>query len=114
LKTLKGHTAQVRGLAFSSDGQLLASASADKTIKLWKADGSKLITLKGHTHPVWSVAFSPDGQRLISTSEDGTVKIWRLDLALQPQQVLAQSCHWVHHYLKNNPDVAQSDRRLCK
>jgi WD40 repeat protein len=113
-KTLLGHVAEVRGLVFSPDGQFLASASADKTIKLWKTDGTELITLKGHANPVWSVGFSPDGQHLLSTSEDGTVKLWRLDLALQPKQLLAQSCDWVNDYLLHNPDITQSDRRLCQ
>jgi WD40 repeat protein len=113
-KTLVGHVAEARELAFSPDGQFLASASADKSIKLWKIDGTEWVTLKGHTDPVWSVAFSPDGQRLLSTSEDGTVKVWHLNLALQHQQLLAQSCRWVSDYLRHVPDTTQSDRHLCQ
>src|SRR5262249_40460727 len=61
----------------SPDGQRLASASSDQTVKLWEtATGKELLTLKGHTSGVSSVAFSPDGQRLASTSWDQTVKLW--------------------------------------
>ncbi|WP_459178365.1 WD40 repeat domain-containing protein, partial [Dulcicalothrix desertica] len=49
----------------SADGKTLASASADKTIKLWNISTGKLIsTLSGHTSTVFSVAFSPDGKTL--------------------------------------------------
>jgi len=54
-------------VAFSPDGALLASASDDFTIKLWRvADGALLRTLTGHQEDVQSVAFSPDGTQLYS------------------------------------------------
>ena len=75
--TLKGHTGEVHGVAFSPDGKWLATASGDRTVKVWDTtSGQETRTLKGHTGNVNGVAFSPDGKRLASASDDKTVKIW--------------------------------------
>jgi WD40 repeat protein len=69
----------VNALAISPDGQVLASGSADKTIKLWHlATGQLIRTLKGHLSSVNSIAISPDGETLVSGSADKTIKLWRV------------------------------------
>ena len=76
-RTLKGHFNWVRSVAYSPDGQTLASGSDDNTIKLWNVNtGNLLQTFTGHSDLVWSVAYSPDGQTLASGSWDKTIKLW--------------------------------------
>ena len=75
--TLSGHTDCVNTVAYSPNGQLIASACADRTVKLWDADNAQLVrTLHGHGKAVNNLSFSPDGKRLISASDDRTLKLW--------------------------------------
>ena len=78
---LEGHTGEVTSLNFSSNGQLLASASEDGKIKIWQKNGLLIQTLTGHKQSVFSVMMSHDSQLLIAGSFDNTVTIWRYNSA---------------------------------
>ena len=72
-------------MAFSPDGQRIATGSSDTTAKVWDAaSGTNLFTLRGHSAGIFSVAFSPDGQRIVTGSFDQTAKVGE---AATPQQV---------------------------
>jgi dipeptidyl aminopeptidase/acylaminoacyl peptidase len=80
---LKGHTGAVHALAFRPDGQRLATAGADQTVKVWDAStGKELFTLKDHSMPVQGVAWEPDGRHLLSVASTfdgggpGEVRRW--------------------------------------
>ncbi|KAL6169642.1 hypothetical protein ACJQWK_04652 [Exserohilum turcicum] len=77
LQTLEGHSSSVLSVVFSHDSTRLASASLDRTVKIWDASsGTCVHTLEGHSSDVISVAFSHDSTWLASASGDRTVKIW--------------------------------------
>jgi WD40 repeat protein len=79
-----GHGRNLCAIAFSPDGNLLASGSQDRTVRFWNpASGAELARLEGHGGAVQKLVFSIDGKRLASTGEDGTVVVWDVAAAVQ-------------------------------
>jgi WD40 repeat protein len=77
LRTCKGHTNSIRFLGFSRNGSVIASGSADNTLKLWNTATGKLIrTFSGHNHDVSSAAFLADDAKILSASKDLSMKLW--------------------------------------
>jgi hypothetical protein len=70
---------EVSGVAFSPDGEHLAAACSDHTVRVWHLRTGEVVTLLGHEKYVYSVAFSPiHGRRIASASADKTMRIWDL------------------------------------
>ena len=74
----EGHSNKVNDVCFSPDGQMIASVSADHSLKIWQLDGTMLQTFP-HSDWVYGVSFSPQGRMIVSACADCTLKLWRLD-----------------------------------
>ena len=93
---INAHKDIILGMAFSPDGNTLATCGYDRLIKLWDANtGKERRTLKDHSDSVYSVSFSPDGKLLASGGADRAVKVW--DTATGTRlYTLGESTDWVY------------------
>ena len=71
-----GHSSQVNYVSFSPDDSILASASEDGTVKLWRIESKKEIRTFYHENSVNCVSFSPNGKIIMSASDDHTARVW--------------------------------------
>lgn len=75
----QGHVGTVNGMAVSHDNQIVASAGADGTVRVWSINGpGEYHRFEGHTGPVNAVTFTPDRRYVLSAGDDGTVRMWRV------------------------------------
>ncbi|NBD16319.1 MAG: hypothetical protein GVY04_09285 [Cyanobacteria bacterium] len=79
LNLLSGHTQTVQAVDVSPDGNLIASASWDGTVKLWQSNGQLIKTLDAHHREVMDIHFQPEGTLFASASLDGTIRLWQRD-----------------------------------
>ena len=78
-RAFEGHSAPVRAVSFSADGQSVLSGGDDNTVRIWDAMTGKLnAVLRGHSRPVESCAFSPDGRLVLSGDQEGQIKLWNI------------------------------------
>jgi len=86
LLELKGHTDWINQVVYGPDGKRLATASRDRTVRVWDASsGKELLNLKDNPGNVWSVAYSPDGKKLASTAGqwDKNKKEWQGEIKVR-------------------------------
>lgn len=76
INRLEGHSGGVKQVCFSPNGEWIATASEDQTVRIWNRHGQLLKTLTGHQGEVNSATISPDSRTIASASADGTVKLW--------------------------------------
>ncbi|XVE66544.1 hypothetical protein DITRI_Ditri08aG0087500 [Diplodiscus trichospermus] len=83
VSALKGHTERATDVTFSPVHDHLATASADRTAKLWNTDGSLLKTFEGHLDRLARIAFHPSGKYLGTTSFDKTWRLWDIESGVE-------------------------------
>lgn len=100
--TVMAHQKFINMAKFSPNDKLIATASQDKTIKIWDAKNLQLLhQLTGHKKNVWDLQFSPKDKHLITVSGDETVKVWDLSshkclATLQGHQDQIVKVQWVN------------------
>jgi WD40 repeat protein len=75
---LLGHLGAVTGVAFSPDGQWIATSGIDRTVKIWRQDGTLVRTLP-HQTSIQTLQFSPNSRKIVSGTADGNLWLWSID-----------------------------------
>ena len=96
LNRLESHSQRVNAVSYGPQGKLMATASSDRSIKIWNNRGKLLATFTGHQDRVTALAFAPNGKLLASASADRTIRLWSIDNdQFQPLYQLKGHQKWV-------------------
>lgn len=76
--SFEGHGKGISGVSFSPDGNTIASASADCTVRIWNKNGQVIGVPLQHNDSLFGISFSPDGKTIATTSADKIAKLWRV------------------------------------
>jgi eukaryotic-like serine/threonine-protein kinase len=86
-RAFRGHTEFINDAGVTADGRRFATASDDKTARVWDIATGRSQVLAGHADEVWNAVFLPGGDRLATTSKDGTVRVWDIEKAAEIARV---------------------------
>lgn len=78
INRFSGHTDEITAIGFSADSQLIASASKDKTARIWRKDGNLVAPPFNHPAAVTAISINRDNSKVVTASEDGKVRIWSI------------------------------------
>lgn len=111
--TLRGHTQSLTDVTFSPVDNLVATASADRTARLWNTEGSHMKTFEGHLESLARIAFHPSGKYLGTTSLDKTWRLWDINTGeeLLLQEGHSRSVHAIAFH--NDGSLAATSGRDC-
>lgn len=89
---LIGHTSEIDQIEFSTDGRFIATASKDKTVKLWNRNepNTQPIDLRDHPTWVWTIAFSPDNNQILAGTRESVVRAWPTTIEAMSDKICSQ------------------------
>ncbi len=86
---LIGHTSPIEGIEFSPDGRFIATASRDKTVRLWNRNdiNAQPITLKDHPDWVFSITFTPNSEQILAGTKETVVRAWPTNIEVMADKI---------------------------